>query len=140
MASQKSLSDLEAYARKQITAEKYPNDTHITKLAKCINCGVVPMALTIVHHTGSKQQDFRGVIWGHCSQCGKQNRILSFTGEQRKFEREESPACGCGNTRFYICECERFEQDEGILGFFDEGVLVGQCAACGKNRTFVYTD
>ena len=140
MTSQKSLSELETYARKQIAAEKYPNDTHIINFAKCVNCGVVPMELTIQHHTGSKKQDFKGIIWGHCFQCGEENRILSFTGKQRKPEREESPVCMCGNMRVYICECERFERDEGIPGFFDEGVVVGQCAECGQNQTIVFTD
>ena len=43
MKSQNSLPDLETYARKQIAAEIYPNDIHISKLAKCANCGLVPM-------------------------------------------------------------------------------------------------
>jgi len=140
MSDQYSLSDLQAYARKQIAAEKYPNDTHISKLAKCANCGVAPMELTIEHHTGSKKKNFRGVIWGRCSQCGDQTRIFSFTGVHRKPEREEKPTCKCGNPWFIVCECERIERDEGIPGFFDEGVVVGKCSECGKNQAFVYTD
>jgi len=140
MKPKNSLSELEAYARKQITAERFPNDLHTIKLAKCANCGVVPMELTIEHHTGSKKQNFRGVIRGQCAQCGSQNRIFSFTGEHRKPEREEKPTCKCGNPWFIVCECERIERDEGLPGFFDEGVVVGKCSECGKNRTFVYTD
>jgi hypothetical protein len=26
------------------------------------------------------------------------------------------------------------------LGFFDEGVVVGQCSQCGRNRAFAHTD
>jgi hypothetical protein len=26
------------------------------------------------------------------------------------------------------------------LGFFDEGVVVGHCSQCGRNRAFVHTD
>ena len=43
-------------------------------------------------------------------------------------------------TGFSFGECERFEGDEGLMGFFDEGIVVGQCARCGQNRVFVYTD
>jgi hypothetical protein len=41
---------------------------------------------------------------------------------------------------FVVCECERFEGDEGVFGFFDEGVVVGKCLECGCNRVMVYTD
>lgn len=140
MNDKNSLSDLEAYARKRIAAEKYPNDIHISKQSECANCGVVPLELTLEHHTGSKKKNFRGVIMAKCSQCGEQNQILSFTGKHRKPEREEKPKCKCGNNKFYVCELERIERDEGIPGFFDEGVVVGQCSECRKNRTFVYTD
>jgi hypothetical protein len=27
-----------------------------------------------------------------------------------------------------------------VMGFFDEGVVVGQCARCGRHRTIVFTD
>jgi hypothetical protein len=27
-----------------------------------------------------------------------------------------------------------------LLGFFDEGVVVGKCVECGTNRALVYTD
>lgn len=140
MKSQQSLSNLEAYARKQIAAERYPNDIHTIKLAKCARCGVVPLKLTIEHHTGSRKKNFRGVIMAECSQCEDQTRIFRFTGAHRKPEREEKPKCKCGNTRFIVCECERIERDEGMPGFFDEGVVVGKCSECGKNRAFVYTD
>jgi hypothetical protein len=135
-----SLSGLEAYARKRIAAEKYPNDIHISKRAECANCGVIPMKLTIEHHTGSKKKNFRGVIRAKCSQCGEQTRIFSFTGARRKPERKEKPSCKCGSNLFFVCELERIERDEGVPGFFDEGVVVGKCSECGKNQVFVYTD
>jgi hypothetical protein len=36
--------------------------------------------------------------------------------------------------------CERFEGEEGIPGFFDEGVIVGRCTECSRKRAFVFTD
>jgi hypothetical protein len=54
--------------------------------------------------------------------------------------REEKPACECGNITFIVGECERIEGNEGVMGFFDEGVVVGKCSRCGRMRAFVYTD
>ena len=48
------LVDLEKFARKCIAADCYPNDYHRFILARCETCGVVPLELTIEHHTGSK--------------------------------------------------------------------------------------
>jgi hypothetical protein len=140
MKHQTALSDLEAFARKRIAAHRYPNDYHRFTLARCPACGVVPLELTIEHHTGSKKGNFRGVIMAQCSECGGQHRIFSFTGKHRERLREEKPVCKCGNTRFLVGECERIERDEGVLGFFDEGVVVGKCSECGRNRALVYTD
>lgn len=136
----KALSSLEAFARKCIAAHRYPDDYHFFTPAKCPACGVVPLELTIEHHTGSKQGDFKGVIFAQCSECGGEKRIFSFTGKHRKPLREEKPACQCGNVYFLVGECERIERDEGGLGFFDEGVVVGKCSRCGRNRAMVYTD
>lgn len=140
MKNKSVLADLEAFAKKRIAADRYPNDYHFFRPARCSTCGVVPLELTIEHHTGSKKSNFRGVIWAQCSECGGKERIFSFTGQHRKPEREEKPACECGNARFLVGECERIEGDEGMLGFFDEGVVVGQCSACGRNHALVYTD
>jgi hypothetical protein len=137
---QQALSDLEAFARKQIAAERYPNDAHFFRLYACDACGVVPFELTIEHHTGSKRGDFKGVIWGDCTKCGARKRLFSFTGTHRTPLREEKPACTCGHTTFAVAEMERIERDDGMMGFFDEGVVVGQCAHCGANRTLVRTD
>jgi hypothetical protein len=135
-----SFLELEAFAKARIAAHRYPNDYHIFTLFKCPACGVVPFGLTIEHHTGSRQGDFKGVILGQCSTCGDRVRVFGFTGQHRKPLRLEKPVCACGNERFVVGECERMEGDEGLLGFFDEGVVVGQCSACGRNQALVYTD
>jgi hypothetical protein len=96
--------------------------------------------LTIEHHTGSRKGDFKGVILGLCSGCGGEERIFSFTGKHRKRTRQEKPTCTCGNTRFWVAMVERIEGNEGLPGFFDEGVIAGQCSQCGRNQVFVYTD
>jgi hypothetical protein len=140
MTDQDPLADLEAYAKKRIAAQRYPNDYHFFTPVECPICGIVPLALTIEHHTGSRKGNFKGVITARCSACGGQRRILSFTGQHRKPMREEKPACQCGNASFIVAECERMEGDEGLIGFFDEGVVVGRCAQCGRKRVFVYTD
>jgi len=135
-----SLADLEAYARKRIAAERYPGDYHHFRLFACDGCGVVPLELTIEHHTGSKKGNFRGVIYGRCGECGNRKRVFSFTGKHREPAREERPTCRCGNRSFLVGECERIEREEGLLGFFDEGVVVGMCSACGRKRVMVETD
>jgi hypothetical protein len=135
-----SLSNLEAFARKRIAAHRYPGDYHHFTVARCSACGVVPFALTIEHHTGSRRGDFKGRICGVCAGCGEETRIFSFTGKHREALRKETPACGCGNRQFFVGECERIERDDGLMGFFDEGVVVGQCSSCGRNKTLVHTD
>ncbi len=134
------LSDLERYAGESIDAHRYPNDVHKFTAKRCPACGVVPFELTIEHHSGSKKKNFRGVIFGECTQCKSKGRIFSFTGDHRTPEREEKPVCKCGGVLFLVGECERIERDEGLLGFFDEGVVVGKCIECGRNRAFVFTD
>jgi hypothetical protein len=140
VGQQTSLSDLEAFAKERIAAHRYPNDYHFFTLFKCHTCGVVPLELTIEHHTGSRKGDFKGLIFAQCSECGNRERVFSFTGKQRKRLRGEKPVCECGNGQFFVGECERIEGDEGLSGFFDEGVVVGKCSRCARNRVFVYTD
>lgn len=135
-----TLSDLEAFARTCIAAQRYPGDAHFFKPFRCDTCGVVPFELSIEHHTGSKKGNFRGTITGRCSECGDTKRVFSFTGKHREPLREERPACKCGHTEFIVAECERIERDDGMIGFFDEGVVVGKCSRCGRNRALVYTD
>ena len=140
MKHQSSLSDLEVFARKRIAAHRYPNDYHFFRPFKCDACGVVPFKLTIEHHTGSKKGSFKGVILGECAECGSGKRLFSFTGNHRERLREETPVCRCGSKHFLVGECERIEGDEGLMGFFDEGVVVGKCSRCGRNRVLVYKD
>lgn len=135
-----SLASLKSYAEEQLAAHRYPNDRHTFRPAGCDNCGVAAVVVTINHHTGSVKGDFKGQIVTKCTICGQETSFLAFTGPHRKPEREISPTCQCGHNAFLVAECERFEKDEGIPGFFDEGVIVGQCAACGRNHTFVFTD
>ena len=140
MKSIPSFSGLEGFARKCIDAHRYPGDYHRFTLARCSTCGVVPFALTIEHHTGSRKGNFKGRISGLCPDCGEATRVFSFTGKHREALRSENPVCKCGNERFYVGECERIERDEGLLGFFYEGVVAGQCSGCGRNKALVHTD
>jgi hypothetical protein len=109
-------------------------------LFKCNSCGSSRLRLTIEHHTGSDEWTFRGIIWGECASCGYLLRVFTFTGEHRQGIRDERPECECGSRSFIIGMCERFEGENGIPGFFDEGVIVGKCTECRRKRTFVYTD
>lgn len=134
------LSDLRAFARKCIAADRFPNDYHVFRMFECDTCGAVPLALTIEHHTGSKKSNFRGIILAQCSVCDATKRVFGFTGEHRSRLREEKPVCVCGNEHFLVGECERIEGEEGLFGFSDESVVVGRCSVCGQNRALVYVD
>ena len=140
MDRREALADLEAFAKRYIAAERFPNDIHRFTAAACPRCGVVPLTLTIEHHTGSKKQDFKGRITAHCGTSGRTFSVLSFTGAQRKPVREEQPECRCGSVDFLVGECERVERDGGLPGFFAERVVVGNCVVCGRDLAFVYTD
>jgi hypothetical protein len=131
---------LKAFAEDKLDADKFPQDVHIYRTFECDICGKVPFTLVIEHHTGSKGGDFKGAVLGVCSRCGVAKRLFSYTGDHRQQISAEKARCTCGNESFYTAMCERYEGEQGILGFFDEGVIVGQCAACGKLHAFVYTD
>ena len=134
------FSQLEAFARNSIDARRYPNDYHRFTLFRCKSCGVVPLVLTIEHHTGSRKGDFKGAIFARCSECGAEERVFSYTGSHREPLRKEYPRCKCGSKQFYAGECERIERDDGPFGFFDEGVVVGMCSDCGRKQAFFHTD
>jgi hypothetical protein len=140
MKYETAISDLEAFAKGKIAAERYPNDYHFFTLFKCDGCGVAPFELVIEHHTGSKEGNFKGMILGQCVKCGSNKRVFSFTGDHRKRMQKVKPVCKCGAEGFLVGECERVEGEEGVMGFFDEGVVVGKCTDCGQNQVFVYTD
>ena len=133
-------SDLEAFARACLAADRYPDARHFFRPFCCDACGGDAFALTIEHHTGSTDGNFRGVIRGECAACGNRQRLFHFTGPHRRPLQEEKPVCECGHRQFVGGECERIEGDEGLMGFFDEGVVVGQCCRCGRKQAFVYTD
>lgn len=140
MKTEPHLADLEKYARAQIAAHRYPNDAHVFRVMRCKQCDIVPLELTVEHHSGSTKGSFRGIIAARCTGCGEQEQIFSFTGEHRVPVRTERPKCACGHAAFFVAECERIEREEGAFGFVDEGVVVGQCAQCGKKRPIVFTD
>ena len=135
-----SLSELEDYAMQCINSREYPNDDHRYILFTCGSCGKSTFSLNIEHHTGSEDWNFKGIIWGNCASCGYIMRLFTFTGSHRKKLYEERPGCECGANIFSVAQCERYEGEGGIPGFFDEGVIVGKCNDCGLNRVFVYTD
>ena len=138
--AQSSLSHLESFAKECIAADRYPQDDHFFTPFACRNCGIVPIELSIEHHSGSREGNFKGLITGRCSICEREDRFFSFTGEARERLRAEKPFCNCGGTEFLAGNCERIEGAGGLRGFFYEGVIVGQCSRCGKNHAFVYTD
>ena len=183
MSHRDRLADLEAFAKERIGADRHPKDIHNFSAAECPTCGVVPFELTIEHHTGSQQGNFRGLIFGRCSECGRKVQVFGFSGPGRERVWEEKPVCECGGAQspvpvsivaqcgagvppaalehnivasqddsttridnvreepqFLVGRCERFEGDEGLSGFFDEGVVVGKCHRCGRNRVMVYVD
>jgi hypothetical protein len=67
-------------------------------------------------------------------------RLFTFTGDSRQKLRDERPECECGGRSFIVGLCERIEGEQGIPGFFDEGVIVGKCTLCNRNKAFLYTD
>ena len=134
------ISELEDFAKKCINSQEYPDDNHNFLLYKCTSCHSQKFKLTIEHHTGSEKWSFKGIIWGDCSSCGYLMRLFTFTGEHREKLRIEYPTCDCGNRDFLAGQCERYEGEQGIPGFFDEGVVAGKCAECKRNQVFVFTD
>jgi hypothetical protein len=134
------ISDLEKYARNQINAQHFLEAVHRFRLLRCAGCGALPLALTVEHHSGSRKGNFRGIIYGECKECGEKDPIYSFTGSHRELVQVENPLCNCGHGYFLVAELERFEGEDGLAGFFDEGVVVGKCADCNRNRLIVATD
>ncbi len=137
------LADLEAFARHALGAEHYPDDVHPCTVAECERCGIVPLELIVEHDQGDRPGDFHGVVWVHCTQCGEQRVLLAVTAspERKPLVQVERPACEeCGAMAFYVALCERIEVWDGEPAFFDEGVVAGKCAGCGKLRAIVFTD
>lgn len=140
MEQSESLSPLDDFAKQCINSESHPDDYHNYTLYICKSCKSSTFKLTIEHHTGSEEWSFRGIIWGECSICGYLNQLFTFTGTHRQSLKEDRPVCECGNRIFVTGQCERIEGEQGIPGFFDEGVIVGKCTLCKRNKVFVFTD
>lgn len=135
-----SFSDLEDFAGECINSKAYPDDIHQFTSFECSSCKSSRLRLVLEHHTGSDESNFRGIIWGECADCGYLMRLFTFTGSHREFLKEERPECECGNRVFSVGLCERTEGENGIPGFFDEGVVAGQCSECHLNKAIVYID
>jgi hypothetical protein len=140
MKQTSSLSELDDFAKQCINSQNYPNDYHNFLLYTCNSCKSATFKLTIEHHTGSEEWDFKGIIWGECTSCGYIIQLFTFTGDHRKKLRDERPECECGSRIFMVGQCERIEGEQGIPGFFDEGVIAGKCTQCNRNQSFVFTD
>ena len=134
------LSELRDYADDCINSHAHPDDFHKFSPFTCSSCSCGALRLTVEHHTGSEEWNFRGIIWGECSSCGYLIRLFTFTGEHREKLKEERPECDCGNRVFVSALLERIEGEQGIPGFFDEGVIAGKCTECNRNRTIVFID
>lgn len=140
MSESASMNELEDFALDCLNAANHPEYEFIFNLYGCHSCGEESFSVVIEHHTGSEEWDFKGIIWGSCLQCGYLGRLFTFTGEHREHLRDERPECDCGNRSFMIAQCDRIEGDQGIPGFFDEGVIVGKCISCQRNKVLVRTD
>ena len=132
--------DLERFALDRLHAADYPSCSHPYREFRCATCGPVPVAVTLEHHSGSEWGDFKGVVHGRCTGCDATRVLFGFTGSGRRLESEERPVCPCGSTAFFAGMGERYEGTDGIPGFFDEGVIVAKCAACGGNAVLAWTD
>jgi hypothetical protein len=137
MKSDRTAQELELFARSQFPGQSQEDLHYSFRLFRCRSCSVSNMLLTIEHHTGSSQSDFKGRILGRCEECGAETVHLSFTGSHRICERILVPGCECGSRNFMSGECEGFYAK---TGFFEEGVIAAHCSTCGTNQVLVYTD
>jgi hypothetical protein len=128
------------YAKKRLSKGGDDPYTYTFRMAECNQCGITPVELTIEHHSGSKVNDFKGILFTTCTNYHQEKEFLHFTGSHRTPQSQVKPVCRCGSRHFYAGECESYENDEFLAGFFDEGVVVGLCAGCQKMVVFVYTD
>jgi hypothetical protein len=135
-----SPGSLEAFCRDQIRADLYPSDHHPFTLFACERCGLGPYRVDVTEHEGSERGDFHGVVAGTCRSCGATETLFSCTREAPIVTGHSQVRCECGGEWFWVGLLERYEGEEGLPGFFDEGVVAGQCALCGQNRAVVFTD
>ncbi len=138
-------NELEEYAKEQINAAAYPEDVHNCIIFRCDTCRmVIPFSVTISYSVACDKNrpslDFAGTVFGTCSQCGLSIILFSIKRNNQPEEERERPTCSCGSDTYIVCLCERYEGSSGFEGFFDEGVIAGECAVCGTHRTFLFTD
>lgn len=131
---------LEAFTRERLGAEHYPEDEHRLTRLTCERCGEQPYEIYITFHAESQPYDFHGILYGRCAVCGEWQVLFSVTGEAPRTVRRESPVCVCGGKRFYLAMLERYEGANGFAGWFDAGVIAGQCATCGQHLELLRTD
>jgi len=110
----------------------------------CDVCGWVALRMKITEYDDSQQHDFHGSVDGECAQFGSSWQLFEVASSRcvdgewqnnRQIAKVEHPVCHCGGEAFYTAIYNLYESD-----FFDEGVLVGKCAKCGKNKVFVRLD
>ena len=134
-----SFDNLDAFAKQCLNADHYPDAHHIFTFLNCPSCNKSEFKITIEHHTGSVEWDFKGIIRGLCSSCGYYGSLFTITGGHRKVLRKENSVCECGNNIFSVGKCERIENIKVIPGIFNEVVIVGKCCSCNRNKIFAYT-
>jgi hypothetical protein len=137
--------DLIDFAKRQVNAEAYPTDEHRCALFQCGNCGTVtPLSVFISYSEACDErrpaQDFAGTVYGTCEICGDTRTLFSIKRGAFSEKEHEHPICDCGSEHFYVCLCERYEGEEGLKGFFDEGVIAAKCRSCGEHRALLFTD
>jgi len=57
------LYDLEEFARQMIHTDDHSDDDHVFTVYRCHSCNKPEFRITIEHHTGSKDWNFRVIIW-----------------------------------------------------------------------------
>lgn len=131
---------LHRFALERLDAARHPKSSHPYKEYECKECGSGTWEVVLDHDPGSDWRDFNGFVVGRCTRCHEYAALFAFFAPDRRCGSEEYLSCPCGSTRFSVAMCERYEGDDGIPGFFDEGVIVGKCADCKRNAVFAFTD
>ena len=134
------VDELRRFVLEALRADAYPTDHHHLRLFRCSECGLAPQAVTVKHHKRSQPRDFRGVIAAACEGCGGEATVFSYTALEPEPEREERLRCECGAGYFWLMIGDRIEGDDGLPGFFDEGVVAARCARCARQQIVVYYD
>lgn len=134
------LDSLREFALAAIAADRFPRDEHRLRSLACATCNVTPQEVSVEHHSGDRPGDFHGVVHGRCTTCGEESTLFSITGQHSQLLRQEEIRCRCGQNGWWLVICDRIEGEDGLPGFFDEGVVVGRCASCGYQHVVVAYD